>query len=56
MLGARFIQWCDEQLTAEAVQVVYQHVKLAYDFGSLLTRLGYEPIETVWGRRLDRVP
>lgn len=56
MLGARFIQWCDEQLTAEGVQVVYQHVKHAHDFGRTLQRLGYESIETVWGKRLDRVP
>ena len=54
MLGARFIQWCDEALQRDFVQVVYQHVKLSYDFGPTLQRLGYEPIEMVWGKRLDR--
>lgn len=53
-IGHRFIPWCDEQLRAEGVRCVYQHSKLAHDIGPLLTRLGYEPIDTMWGRRLDR--
>ncbi len=52
-LGLRFIRWCDEQLAAEGVQVVYQHVKRAHDFGPLLERLGYQPLETTYARRLD---
>jgi len=54
MLGARLIQWCDEELKREGVQVVYQHVKKAFNFGPLLARLGYEEVEAVWARRLDR--
>lgn len=54
MLGARFIDWCDEQLRKAGVQVVYQHVKDAHDFGATLERLGYERVETIWARRLDR--
>ena len=53
LVGARFIAWCDAELAADGVAVVYHHVKLAFDFGPLLKRLGYEAIETVWGRRLD---
>ncbi len=56
MIGARFLEWVDEQLRAEKVQVVYHHVKHTHDFGPTLKRLGYESIETVWGKRLDRVP
>lgn len=52
-MGGRFILWCDEELRKLGVQVVYQHVKLAHDFGPLLERFGYEAIETIWGRRLD---
>ncbi len=52
--GRDFISWCDEELRKDGVQVVYHHVKLAHDWGRLLERLGYERIETIWGRRLDR--
>lgn len=48
-----FIQWCDEQLAARGVQVVYHHVKFTRDFGARLSRLGYAPIEVIWGKRLD---
>jgi GNAT superfamily N-acetyltransferase len=54
MLGARLIQWCDEELKREGVQVVYHHVKRAFNFGPLLARLGYEEVESIWSRRLDR--
>jgi hypothetical protein len=52
--GFRFIKWCDEQLKAGGVQVVYHHVKFAHDWGKLLERIGYKPIEKIYGRRLDK--
>ena len=52
-LGMRFIAWCDEQLRAEGVQVVFQHIKAAHNFGPMLERLGYELIDHMYGRRLD---
>jgi len=52
-LGFRFIGWCDTQLKAEGVQVVFQHVKAAHNFGPMLERLGYELIDYMYGRRLD---
>lgn len=52
-VGRELIEFADEMLRRDGVQVVYQHVKLAYDFGPLLERMGYERIETIWGRRLD---
>ena len=51
--GAKFIIWCDKQLAAEGVDVVYHHVKKAHDFSPLLKRMGYDEIESVWGRRLN---
>jgi len=51
--GGRFILWCDQELRKEGVQVVMQHVNAAHDFGDLLERIGYEPIETVYSKRLD---
>lgn len=52
-VGMRFIQWCDTQLRGEGVQVVYQHVKAAHNFGPMLERMGYELIDHIYGRRLD---
>lgn len=52
--GGEFIGWCDEQLKAEGVQVAYQHAKLAHpQLGIVLSRLGYEPVETIYAKRLD---
>ncbi len=51
--GTQLIAFCDAELAAEGVQAVYQHVKRAHDFGPLLRHLGYEPIETLYARRLD---
>ena len=52
--GGRFIAWCDAQLAAELVQAVYHHVKVAHNFGPLLERMGYELVDLVYARRLDR--
>ena len=52
--GYKLIKYCDEQLRAEGVQVVYQHAKVAKDFGRLLVAIGYEPVDTIYGRRLDK--
>ena len=51
--GLMFLAWCDERLREEGVQVVYHHAKVALDFGPLLTKLGYERIDYIYGRRLD---
>lgn len=51
--GKRFIPWCEKQLRESGVQVVYQHLKIKHDKESLMLRLGYEPIDRVYGKRLD---
>lgn len=52
--GAQFIQWIDTHLAAMGVQVVMQHAKLAHpQLGKALERLGYEPVETMYAKRLD---
>ena len=53
LIGYRFIRWCDEQLRAEGVEVVMQHVKVKHDFGPMLTRMGYELMENVYVKRLS---
>lgn len=50
--GTDLIKYADEALRAMGVRMVYQHVRGARDFGPVLERLGYEPIETVYARKL----
>lgn len=53
-VGARLIRHADEQLRDEGVQAVYHHVKRAHNFGPLLERMGYELVDLIYARRLDR--
>ncbi len=51
LVGARLLMFCDEQLSAEGAQAVYHHVKKSHDFGPVLERMGYEAVDTIYGRR-----
>lgn len=53
-LGLRFLKFCDEQLAAEHVQAVYHHVKASHNFGLVLQRIGYELVDLIYTRRLDK--
>lgn len=55
-IGIGLIKFTDDQLRAEGVQLIKRHVKLdpALNFGPLLERMGYEPIDQIFGKRLDR--
>lgn len=53
--GARLIRFADEQLASEGVQAVYHHVKTAHNWGRLLERMGYEAVDVIYAKRLDRV-
>lgn len=50
----QFIEFCDDALRAEGVQAVYHHSKVAHDFGRLLEHIGYEKVDVIYARRLDR--
>lgn len=51
----RFVLWCDRQLKAEGVQVVFQHVKCAtWNTIEFFQKLGYEKIDLILGKRLDK--
>ena len=54
--GADFIAWCDEQLKADGCQVVTHHVKAKpeLNFSPLLEAQGYELIDLIYGKRLDK--
>lgn len=53
--GQNLIAFCDEQLKAEGVQVVYQHVKATpkLNFGPLLERMNYELVDLIFAKRLN---
>lgn len=49
--GKSFIAWCDDQLKADGVNVVTQHVKAAHNFGPMLERMGYELMDLIYTRK-----
>lgn len=53
--GLKFLAWCDEQLQAEGVQVVYHHAKPGHPAlaAALISKLGYSLAESIYARRLD---
>lgn len=53
-MGGRFIKWCDEELRKDGVQVVHQHIKAAHNFGPMLERMGYELVDYLYQKRLDK--
>lgn len=52
--GGKLIKYCDEALKKEGVQVVYQHVKQAHNFGPLLERMNYKLVDLIYSKRLDK--
>lgn len=53
--AVKFIAWCDAALAADGVQVVMQHLKVKSDHARLMAHLGYEPVDTIYAKRLDVV-
>jgi GNAT superfamily N-acetyltransferase len=52
--GVDLIRFCDQELKREGCQVVCQHIKAAHNFGPLLERLGYELVDLIYAKRLDK--
>lgn len=50
--GLKFIEWCDEQLRNEGVDVVYHHVKAAHNFGPKLEKQGYVLVDLIYAKKL----
>ena len=50
----KFFKWCDRQLKADGVQVVYHHIKAAHNFGKMLERQGYKLVDLIYSKRLDK--
>lgn len=53
-IGSQLIDWADERLRDDGVQVVIHHVKAAHNFGPLLERKGYELQDLIYTKRLDK--
>lgn len=54
LVGAKLIRYAEDLLREEDVQVVMHHCKKAHDLGPLFERLGYELMDMIYVRRLDR--
>lgn len=52
--GATLIRVAETRLRAEGVQVVYHHAKRISQVGELLERLGYELVDEIYAKRLDK--
>lgn len=52
--GFRFINWCDEQLKSLGVNLTVQHIKASHNFGAMLERQGYELMDLIYTKRLDK--
>jgi hypothetical protein len=50
MTGFRFIADLETLLISEGVKKIFFGVKAWHDFGPVLNRLGYAPIETTWAK------
>lgn len=53
-IGIRLIKFADELLKSEGVQLVKRHIKFAHDHLPLLECMGYEKIDMIVGKRLDK--
>lgn len=55
-IGSHLILFADQYFRGQGAQVIYQHskVKRELDIGPLLRHLGYELVDTLWAKRLDR--
>ena len=52
LTGLSFMKFCDEELKKEGVQVIYHYSSHHRDIGPLLQRIGYEPIQTIYGKKV----
>lgn len=48
MTGTKFIDFIEEDLRRSGVQTILYHVKESLNWGKLLERKGFEPVDRVW--------
>lgn len=54
MVGYRLIRYAEERLRAEGVTLITQHVKKSNNVGRLLERMGYQEMDAIYAKRIDR--
>lgn len=54
LFGKRLLEFCEQRLKAEGVQVVYQHAKITSTVGKFFEAVGYTLIDGIYGKRLDQ--
>lgn len=54
--GLQLMQFAERELASDGVQLVKRRTKVAerLNFGAMLERMGYEPIDVIYGKRLDK--
>jgi hypothetical protein len=53
-IGAELLRYSEGLLAAMGCHVVIHAVRPVRDFGTVLHRMGYQPIETLWGKSLNQ--
>jgi GNAT superfamily N-acetyltransferase len=51
--GYRLLKYCDDELSAAGVGMIFWHVKPRRDFGSALERMGYRMHEKIYTRIIE---
>lgn len=51
-IGREFIDFCEADLRSLGTNIITYHVKLAFNWGSILVRKGFTPLDTVWAKYL----
>jgi len=54
-VGGSMIEYAQKGLIERGVTKLHMNVKLEHDFGSLLKRMGFTPIETIYEKLLAEV-
>lgn len=50
--GISFLKYCEQRLKEAGVEYIHQCVPAQNDWSKLLTRMGYDKLETIYTRRL----
>jgi GNAT superfamily N-acetyltransferase len=51
-LGVKFLQYCEDELRKEGMDVVMWHVKPSVDYSGTLERMGYDKFSTLYAKRV----
>lgn len=52
--GKDFLLYCENELKNIGVHVIYNHIKASYNIGPMLEKLGYELVDLVYGKQINK--